>query len=313
MNRIRIDKHSIEDIELLETRIRPEGHPDLSNASLHIVCKRHQCEKRNMKYIDSLEGQLYKIRAVNHHSTQKNYKPLIDKKDGSIAATGFLNELKLKIGAKVMLIHNIDIADCLTNGQMGELVAITKSTTGTIDKLVIKLKNEDAGKLNRSKHSVLAAKYKGCIIIERISLQYNIRKKSGDVGSTATLIQFPVKLAHAVTCHKIQGQTIPWPLVVVLDFDSIFEAAQAHVMLSRVQRLDQIYILHDLDSTKIKTNYKALNELKRLRAISMNENPEPWDLENEGNVKIAPLNCAGLKAHFTNIETDEKLLPESFH
>ena len=308
LNRIRIDKHSIEDIELLETRIRPEGHPDLSNASLHIVCKRHQCEKRNMKYIDSLEGQLYKIRAVNHHSTQKNYKPLIDKKDGSIAATGFLNELKLKIGAKVMLIHNIDIADCLTNGQMGELVAITKSTTGTIDKLVIKLKNEDAGKLNRSKHSVLAAKYKGCVIIERISLQYNIRKKSGDVGSTATLIQFPVKLAHAVTCHKIQGQTIPWPLVVVLDFDSIFEAAQAHVMLSRVQRLDQIYILKDLDSTKIKTNYKALNELKRLRYISMNENPEPWDIENEGNVKIASLNCAGLEAHFTDIETDEKLL-----
>ena len=69
-------------------------------------------------------------------------------------------------------------------------------------------------------------KYPETVVIERASVQYSIRKKGGEVGSTATLVQFPVKLAHAITAHKIQGQTIPKPLKVALDLDSIFEEAQ---------------------------------------------------------------------------------------
>ena len=62
--------------------------------------------------------------------------------------------------------------------------------------------------------------------------------RAGHVGSSALVIQFPVKPAHAITAHKIQGQTIPWPSKVVLDLNSVFEDAQAHVMLSRAQRLE---------------------------------------------------------------------------
>jgi hypothetical protein len=58
-----------------------------------------------------------------------------------------------------------------------------------------------------------------------------------------TLVQFPIKLAHAITAYKIQGQTIPKPLKVAFDIDSIFEEAQGYVMLSRVQELKQIFIL----------------------------------------------------------------------
>ena len=105
--------------------------------------------------------------------------------------------------------------------------------------------------MNRSKHPGLAAKYPDCVIIERVSNQYTLRKRSGDVSTTATVIQFPIKVAFAITSHKIQGQTIPWPVKVVLDLDSIFEDAQAHVMLSRAQQISQIYILNRLDESKI--------------------------------------------------------------
>ena len=91
--------------------------------------------------------------------------------------------------------------------------------------------------MNRQNNPGLAARYPNCVAIERVSNQYGLRKKSGDVGATATVIQFPVKLAFTITSHKIQGQTIPWPMTVVLDLNLIFEDAQTPVMLSRVQRL----------------------------------------------------------------------------
>ena len=153
-----------------------------------------------------------------------------------------------------MIIHNVDTTDCLTNGQLGELIDTVKTTNGRIDKLIIKLNNNKSGEVNRSKHPGLAAKYPDCVVIERVSNQYTLRKRSGDVSTTATVIQFPIKVAFAITSHKIQGQTIPWPIKVALDLDSIFEDAQAHVMLSRAQQISQIYILNRLDEGNIRTS-----------------------------------------------------------
>ena len=129
------------------------------------------------------------------------------------------------------------------------------------------------------------------------------------MGTTAIVIQFPVKLAFAITAHKIQGQTIQKPTKVVLDLNSVFEDAQAHVMLSRVQCLEQVYILGSLDETKIRTSNIGLNELKRLKTKSANENPTPWNKEIKmGQIKLASLNCAGLTPHFIDILADDKLM-----
>ena len=308
LNRIRVGRQTIEDIQLLRTRVRPPKHPDLKDASLYIVCKRKDCARINAEYLNSQGGEPITMKAIHHHATQKNYKPYIEPKEGAVATTAFINELQLKIGAKVMVIHNVDTTDSLTNGQLGVLIATIKSKNGEIDKLVIKLNVKSAGKQNRSKHPALASRYPDCVIIERVSNQYTLRKKSGDVSSTATVIQFPIKLAFAITSHKIQGQTIPWPIKVVLDIDSVFEDAQAHVMLSRVQQINQIYILNQLDGSKIRTSQIGLAETERLAKISLNANPTPWQMKNNEAFKVVSLNCAGLKAHFKDIATDSMIM-----
>ena len=116
-----------------------------------------------------------------------------------------------------------------------------------------------------------------------------------------------MKLAHAITAHKIQGQTIPWPITVVLGLNSVFDDAQALVMLSRVQQLLQVFILDKMDDSFIRTSHKALKELNRLTQISRNKNPTPWEDSQRSPLKIASLNCAGLESHYEDIKTDTKL------
>ena len=59
--------------------------------------------------------------------------------------------LLLKTGARVMIIWNVDTIDGITNGQMGELKEIVKSKDGSVDKLIIRLDNQNSGKTNRKK------------------------------------------------------------------------------------------------------------------------------------------------------------------
>ena len=308
LNRIRVGKQTKEDIATLRQRVRHRNHPDLKSASLYIICKRKACAEMNTKYLNSLHGELVTIQAKHHHATQAKYKPYIEPKEGAVASTSFMDKLKLKIGSKLMIIHNTDTSDGLTNGQLGELVSLVKTTKGEVDKLIIKLNNQKAGQNNRSKHPILSSKFPNCVIIEKVSLQYTLRKRSGEAGATAKVIQFPVKLAFAITSHKIQGQTISSPTKVVIDLNSIFEDAQAHVMLSRVQQLEQLFILGSLDDAKIRTSQIGLRELYRLKEISLNENPTPWLKDIKNSIKVVSLNCAGLKPHFIDIQADEHLL-----
>ena len=111
-------------------------------------------------------------------------------------------------------------------------------------------------------------------------------KKAG--SSQATVIQFPLKLAHAITAHKIQGQTIPKPLKVALDIASIFDDAHAHVML-------------------IRASPKALKELDAMNARSINQHPMIWKQQKPKFLKICSLNCMNLQNTFDDILCDKTL------
>ena len=306
LNRIRVGAITEEDISKLKQRVRGKFHPDLKDAILDIIPTRKACAKNNTEYLDSLDGDEILLKARHYNNVQKNYKPFIEKKEGAIGNTSFLDEIRLKIGAKIILIHNIDTSDGLTNGQLGKLEAIIFTKEGIPDKLVIALEKKGAGEMNRRKHKGILNKFPNSVIVERVSVHYSIRKNGGTVSATrATLVQFPVKLAHAITSHKIQGQTIPKPLKVVFDLRNVFEEAQGYVMLSCVQTLDQVYLLEDFDVRKLYPSKKALIELDRMNRVSLNRNPTIWNKKSKA-VRVISLNCAGLQCHFDDIKMDKK-------
>ena len=78
-------------------------------------------------------------------------------------------------------------------------------------------------------------------------------------------------------------------------------------MLSRVQCLDQVVIVGKFEEKKLMMSAKALEELQRLESLSLNRNQGVWMMPS-GNLKIASVNCAGLKAHIEDIRVDRRLL-----
>ena len=308
LNRIRIAKHTDSDIDLLSSRVRPQNHEDLRNCSMFIGCKRRDIAAINKKYINSLPGETEVIRALHFCATQKVFKPTIDKKDGVVGSTSLQDELRLKIGVKIMIVHNIDTADLLTNGQIGTLIEVIRSGDNKIQVLVIKLNDNKVGKRNRQQNPNLAPRFPECVFVERVSIQYTLRSKSGDIGTTATVIQFPVKLAFAITAHKIQGQSILHPTTVAMDLESVFGPAQAYVMLSRVQSIDQLFIVGHLSENSLRISSEAIKEFENLEKISWNKNPSPWHKSEENSLKIATLNCAGMLSHLRDIVKDDKIL-----
>ena len=157
-----------------------------------------------------------------------------------------MDELKFKIGARVILIFNIDVSDLLCNGALGTVLGVEEAQNGKITAVIVKFDNPVAGKQARERNPGLAKKYPDGTIVKKMEQEYSLTRTQELISSTARLIQFPLVLAWAVTVHKFQGQTVKAPQKVVIDLKSVFEAAQAYVMASRVQELDQLYILEEL-------------------------------------------------------------------
>ena len=292
--------------------MRASNHQDLKDADLRFTCTNATVLASNKQYIRELPGQMVTFEADNFKDNMKSFVAKVDFK-GCVEPTGFQQKLEIKEHAKVMLIHNLDTSDSLTNGQRGVVVKLIPSPSGQdkIDKLAVKFNNTNVGKKWRRENPQLAAKYPNCVLIERCLYTYSLRQKKGVEGSTATLYQFPLWLANCMTGHKVQGQTVPVPQKVVVNLNDIHNgcSALAYVMLSRVQRLDQIYIEKSFKKDFIKVDQAALAETERLRRISWNQNPSPWmKTDNNRALKVASLNCARLSAHLQFMKNDERLL-----
>ena len=80
-------------------------------------------------------------------------------------------------------------------------------------------------------------------------------------------------------------------------------------MLSRVQELEQLYILEELRDDKIYAKHRAFAEIDRLIEVSINKNPTNWDnVENGSLSKISFLNCRSMKNKFEHVKNDYSLL-----
>ena len=287
----------------------PEKSKEVQSCEFYIAALRVAVHKWNCEKLNSMKSEAFTIPAIHINPFQKDFTPFIDEKDGVVGNTGFLDQLELKIGAPIMVNNNIDTSDGITNGSIGTLVQVMRNAKKEIHYLVIDLANPSKGRSNTARFQNITKGIAGRIVLEKIRFDYPLKKKRGGKGeSMATVIQFPVRLAFAVTCHKMQGQTVGQPAQVALNLKKLLRdpSALAYVSLSRAKELKQIHIVDSFKEESIRCSADAKSELKRLEKISINSNPSPWWSQDD-SIKIATMNCRGLLAHINDINHDHFL------
>jgi hypothetical protein len=86
-----------------------------------------------------------------------------------------------------------------------------------------------------SKHPIIKTKNGRNIVITPMDW---VVEENGKIKAKIT--QIPLRLAWAMTVHKSQGMSMD---AAVMDLSSVFEYGQGYVALSRVRRLDGLYLL----------------------------------------------------------------------
>jgi len=145
------------------------------------------------------------------HMTERDKQTEMDK---LIQNSPFQQILSLKIGASVMCIVNLDLENGVCNGSIGVIKDFIQKTNG-FPNPVVQFSNG-------------------------ITREINIQYWQSDQFPVIAVGQFPLRLAWAITIHKIQGATLPMAEIDI--GTSIFEYGQTYVALSRIQSLDGLYL-----------------------------------------------------------------------
>ena len=156
----------------------------------------------NNTKLNRLKTKQYEIELVGEYP--RNYKPKITS-HGTVDDTNMYQTLKIKVGARVMLVLNINPNDSLVTGSLGEILDVVLNSEGGVRCIVIKFDSKKAG-VEQRRHP-LAKKYRqeNRTPIFRQKVRYHLGQSGKNKhAATATVFQFPIKLAFAVTGHKMQ-------------------------------------------------------------------------------------------------------------
>lgn len=139
------------------------------------------------------------------------------------------NRLTLKRGAQIMFVKN-DPCHRYYNGMIGEIVDITDEG--------IQVQSRDSGETFQLETA------------EWTNSKYTLNAKTNEIEETVegTFMQYPVRLAWAITIHKSQGLTFEH---AIIDASHSFTHGQTYVALSRCKSLEGMVLSAPLSHSAI--------------------------------------------------------------
>ena len=310
LNRIRVGQQTPQDIEELQCRVINPGEYKLLTKSeyedaIHLFFTNLEVKNHNDYKLNTLDSDLIVIDAICDVPSGSGYKPQINEW-GLIDQTNFSMHLELKVGARVMIVWNVNIADKLVNGTFGTVIDILFKDTGEVETIIVAVDNPEAGLEQRKEFKSISEKYtdpKGCPIF-KTSMEYNIglkrrgaRNGTQNHGAKVKVTQYPLRLAWGCTGHKVQGVSIKKGTDVVAHFHKRLPPGLGYTMMSRAEAKDNLF-LENFDPKKLRPNPEALLEDEKLQERSIVPSYENMSFS------FFILNIRSLSKHFVDLKND---------
>lgn len=225
LNEIRQNCLTKKGIALLESRYIPDYVNTDKDFHISLVTHNSLADNINNSKLEQLRGK---------------EKVFIAKVDGNFPENSYPNdkELRLKIGARVMFIRNDEQPEKrFYNGKIGVIKNFTD------EGILIECANSEQ------------------ILLQQMSwenIRYDEDTATGKITENilGTYIQYPLRLAWAITIHKSQGLTFD---KVIIDAARAFASGQVYVALSRCRTLEGIVLTSKIDQVKLDNDRQVLN------------------------------------------------------
>jgi len=238
LNAVRNKSVTERDIKEINKRINSNFEPPKKEFYIYLTTTNELSNRINEKELANLPGKLFTMKGKIEGNFDKKSIPTEI-------------ELKLKIGAQVMLLNN-DSSRRWVNGTIGKIKDIRKEEddeTGDEKQVVIvELSNGKEVKVGKFSWTIF-------------KLYYNQAANALDSEIIGSFTQYPIKLAWSVTIHKGQGKTFD---KVIIDIgNGAFTHGQVYVALSRCTSFDGIILKKPIEKKHIWMDWKIVDFLTK--------------------------------------------------
>jgi len=225
LNEVRNNCLSDAGLKLLQSRYNPSFVPPNDDTFITLTTHNYKADQINAEELAKIKGKIYTFDAeIQGEYPEKSYPTE--------------RTLELKIGAKVMFLKNdTETPRRFFNGKIGVVESIDN------DSISIKCPDDfEAIELNKA-------------VWENIRYTTNPTTKQIEENELGKFIQYPLRLAWAITIHKSQGLTFD---KAVIDAGAAFAAGQVYVALSRCRSLEGMVLLSKINPQSIQNDGKIV-------------------------------------------------------
>lgn len=239
LNSIRVGDKSQQVLDELNKRYIANFSFENNQGYIQLCTHNWQAQKINQTALNAIDEEAYTYEA-NIKGKFPDYSYPTD------------SSLQLKKGAQVMFVKN-DAEKRYFNGMIGTIVEIGKES------FVVQPKD---------------TYYQSIEVKPEVwqNTRYGIDPETKDIKEyvDGTFVQFPIKLAWAITIHKSQGLTFNH---VIIDASKAFAHGQTYVALSRCRTLEGIVLTSPIPATAIINDpcIEAFNKENKAKVVSQEQ------------------------------------------
>lgn len=243
LNQIRNNCLTPEGLALLQSRYNPLFSPPKNDTYITLTTHNYKADRINAEELGKLKEKTQTFSAeIKGDFPEKAYPTE--------------KELVLKIGAKVMFIKNdSESVRRFYNGKIGIIQDFEE------DKIIIQCPDDDE------------PIELGKMMWENIRYSTNEVTRQIEEDMLGTFVQYPLRLAWAITIHKSQGLTFE---KAIIDAGDAFASGQVYVALSRCRSLEGMVLWSKINPYSIENDREIVEHEKNKLAIE--------ELENQLNI-----------------------------